>query len=211
MQVTNFPFLYGITDSTLMPEQQFSQKAEAALNAGLKLLQYRDKSNDHNKRSRQAQLLRELCNKYRSQLIVNDDIDLAKEIKADGVHLGQLDGSIAAARKILGNNAIIGATCHNDIELAKTALKEGASYVAFGRFFSSQTKRNAPPAELSLLTTARETLNCPIVAIGGINTHNAATAWRAGAHSVAVCHDIFATENQNENINLFINKYQSTL
>jgi len=212
------PPLYGITDSDLMPHHCFQEKTEAALKAGLKLIQYRDKSKDGGKRICQARALLQLCKKYQAKLIINDDIELARQVQAHGVHLGQEDESPLRAREILGGQAIIGVTCHNSLPLAKNAVLDSANYVAFGRLFPSRTKRDAKAASLTILRDARSSLSCPIVAIGGITSENAVDVWRAGAHSVAVCHDLFAEtaieksiKNLNVKVNTFYHHYQSLL
>lgn len=187
--------LYAITDSTLMPTTQIlHQRTEQALAAGVHWIQYRDKSQDMAKRLEQAKALKVLCLKYDGKLIINDDVSLAAEINADGVHLGQGDGDLQQARAQLGEHAIIGSTCHDSLELAHRAVDQGASYVAFGRFFSSNTKPNAQHAPLSLLEKANTQLSCPIVAIGGITPDNATELVQAGASTLAVCHSLFADD-----------------
>src|SRR5471032_3158905 len=158
--------LYAITDSQLLAGK-FLAYVEAALDGGVTLLQYRDKSSDEARRLREAEKLRELCSRYKTQLIINDDAELAARLGV-GVHLGQTDGPLTPARALLGSKAIIGATCHSQIELAEQAAKEGASYVAFGRFFNSNTKPGAPTADVALLERARPRLQLPIAVIGGI-------------------------------------------
>ena len=131
--------LYAITDSQLLTGKLLPF-VEAALDGGLTLLQYRDKSSDDARRLREAEALRNLCERYKAHLIINDDAELAARLEV-GVHLGQTDGPLTPARALLGRKAIIGSTCHSQIELAEQAAKEGASYVAFGRFFNSSTKQ----------------------------------------------------------------------
>ncbi|WP_052365339.1 thiamine phosphate synthase [Halotalea alkalilenta] len=186
--------VYAITDSGLTPDdERLFAAVEAALEGGLALLQYRDKSNDQVRRERQARGLAARCAAHGVALIINDDLALAARLGV-GVHLGQQDGSIAAARALLGEQAIIGATCHASLELARRAREEGASYLAFGRFFASRTKPEAPPASLELLGEARA-LGLPCVAIGGIDHSNAAIVRRAGADLIAVVHAVFAAED----------------
>lgn len=189
--------LYAITDSQLLADGRLLPYVEAALKGGAKLLQYRDKSDDAARRLRQAEALRELCLRHGAQLIINDDLELAARLGV-GLHLGQGDGSLSAARALLGRNAIIGATCHAQLELAEQARQEGASYVAFGRFFNSQTKPGAPAASLELLEQARARVRLPIVAIGGVTLDNAPALIARGASMVAVIHALFAAENAAE-------------
>lgn len=188
--------VYAITDATLMPTTaSLCHRVELALRSGVTWLQYRDKSSNTSKRSEQAQALKALCQTYNAKLIINDDTALAKQVGADGVHLGQTDGCIVSARELLGPQAIIGSTCHASLELAERALAQGSSYVAFGRFFASNTKPNAAPAQLSLLAHAQQKFTCPIVAIGGITPSNGAQLLHAGATTLAVCHSLFADDN----------------
>lgn len=188
--------LYGITDSTLMPDDAtLLNSVEKALQGGTTLIQYRDKSDDQEKRLRQATSLAGLCRAYDVPLLINDDIQLALESGADGVHLGQEDGSLAEARALLGDKAIIGITCHDRLPLALTAAADGADYVAFGAFFPSKTKPGAKPAPLDLLRNARQQLSCPIVAIGGLSVDNASQVISAGADLVAVVHALFAQDD----------------
>lgn len=185
------PRLYGITDTQLLPGPALLQKVEAALAGGCAWLQYRDKSTDVNRRRREAQNLLDLCDSYNAKLIINDDVGLAASIGAHGVHLGQDDESVAAARSVMGADAIIGATCHNSLALASAAQSAGASYVAFGRFYGSATKPAAGTAPLHILTQARRELSLPIVAIGGISLATAAEILAAGADTLAICAGLF--------------------
>ncbi len=189
--------LYAITDSGLLAGGKLLPYVEAALTGGARLLQYRDKSTDEARRLREAEALRRLCESHGATLIINDDAELAARLGV-GLHLGQQDGSLAAARALLGSQAIIGGTCHAQLALAEQAVGEGASYVAFGRFFNSLTKPGAPAATLDLLATARARVALPIVAIGGIDLHNAAPLIAHGASMIAVIHALFAADSPAE-------------
>jgi thiamine-phosphate pyrophosphorylase len=165
--------LYAITDSRLLADGRLLPYVEAALRGGARLLQYRDKSADESRRLREAEALRELCERHGATLIINDDAELAARLGVS-VHLGQTDGSLAAARALLGRQAIIGATCHGSLQLADQAVAEGADYMAFGRFFQSLTKPGASEASPELLEQARARFaNVPLVAIGGVSLDNA--------------------------------------
>ena len=185
--------VYAITDETLLAGPALFTAVELALQAGLALLQYRNKTADWNSRCAEAKQLLQLCHRYDTPLLINDDVALCLEVGADGVHLGQSDSKLEAARRQLGDNAIIGITCHSDLSLAMRAEAAGAGYVAFGRFFPSLTKPNAPPASLDILQQARAQLTIPIVAIGGINTENGQALVTAGADMLAVIHSLFAS------------------
>ena len=115
--------------------------------------------------------IKRICKKFNVKFLINDDVYLAKQLDADGCHLGQKDMNISDARKLIGNK-IIGITCHNSIKLAKIGIKNGADYLAFGAFNSSKTKKIKFKASINLLKTARKITKTPIVAIGGINSKN---------------------------------------
>lgn len=185
--------LYAITDAQLLAGGRLLPYVEAALQGGVRLLQYRDKSTDKAQRFEEASALRALCAEYQADLIINDDLALAAQLGV-GLHLGQTDGSLAAARAQLGPAAIIGATCHAQLELAEHAVQQGASYLAFGRFFNSQTKPGAPAATPALLAEARARFALPLVAIGGVTLDNAAQLISPGADLVAVVHALFAAD-----------------
>ncbi|MDX1334633.1 MAG: thiamine phosphate synthase [Gammaproteobacteria bacterium] len=182
--------IYAITDNRLTPETTLLEQVEQALAGGVRMLQYRDKQSPAELRQQQASALARLCHDYDALLIINDDVELARSSKADGVHLGQDDEGISHAREALGHQAVIGASCYNRIEFAEHARKAGASYVAFGRFFPSQTKPNAIQAELDILEQARH-LGLPVCAIGGITWQNASSIISAGADMIAVVDGIF--------------------
>ncbi len=197
--------LYAITDSQLLPGDTLFTGVAAALKGGCKLVQYRDKSADIARRQFEAKTLLALCNQYQAQLIINDDVSLAQEIGAHGIHLGQDDISPVAARIILGNHAIIGVTCHDSLELARKAIKDSANYIAFGRFFSSSTKPDARPAPIALIGDAhKEFNNTPIVVIGGITLDNGKQLLEAGADMLAVCHSLFSAEDITAQAKKFI-------
>jgi thiamine-phosphate pyrophosphorylase len=176
--------LYAITQTEGKTLKDIITHTEAVLKGGATLVQYRDKN------PIDAMLLgRELvncCHHYHVPLIINDDIHLAAAVNADGVHLGKEDGDIPQARKILGDNAIIGLSCYNSLDDARMAQDSGASYVAFGCFFPSISKPYAQPAQINTLIQARKVLSIPIVAIGGILPENGQQLIEAGADLLAV-------------------------
>jgi len=188
--------LYAITDSQLLAGR-FLSHVEAALEGGVCLLQYRDKSDDAARRLREAEGLMKLCERYGTHLLINDDAELAARLGV-GVHLGQTDGPLTPARALLGRRAIIGSTCHASLELAAQAASEGASYVAFGRFFNSVTKPGAPAANVELLEQARAQVKLPIAVIGGITLDNAAPLVAHGADLLAVIHGLFGADSAQE-------------
>ncbi|MDY6812458.1 MAG: thiamine phosphate synthase [Pseudomonadota bacterium] len=162
------------------------RRVEACLQAGVRLVQYRDKTAGPARREQQARALVSLCRAHGAALIVNDDPALAARIGADGVHLGQGDAAPAEARRQLGPAAIVGVSCHESLALAREAVAAGASYVAFGAVYPSATKPNAPRVSLATLHTARRRLDRPIVAIGGILPAHVPGLAAAGVDAVAV-------------------------
>ena len=188
--------IYAITDDTLLPEHARLASVAAAIGAGISLLQVRSKSGTGESRLEAALELLGLCKTHHVPLIINDDVDLCLAADADGVHLGRQDVALEIARERLGPAAIIGVTCHASIDSAVQAQKAGADYVAFGRFFDSATKPEAPLAQLEILGQAKAALSIPIVAIGGINAENGAGVLAAGADMLAVIDAIFGDDER---------------
>jgi len=182
--------LYAITPDRIATEDLLHQ-ARLALLGGAHVLQYRNKQADAALHDTQALALRALTREYGALLIINDDVLLARQVEADGVHLGRGDASLSEARGLLGEHKIIGISCYNQLPLARAAVAEGADYVAFGAFFPSSTKPDAVKAEAELLRQARAELNVPVVAIGGITPQNGTALVEAGADALAVITAIF--------------------
>lgn len=203
--------VYAITDETLLTGDLLCERVEAALEAGLSLLQYRNKHSPWAERVTQCQSIKILCEKFGTPFLINDDVDLCLEVGAQGVHLGQGDARLLAARQRLGDSAVIGITCHNNLMLAREAEAQGASYVAFGRFFPSSTKPLAPPATIDDLCQARAMLRLPIVAIGGINAENGATLIEAGADILAVIHYVFALPDVSARVRQLNSLFQPSI
>ena len=182
--------LYAVTPDTL-DDAWLEQRVELALCGGASAVQYRSKHSDPALKRRQAQRLLRACRAHGALLVVNDDVDLALELAADGVHLGRDDAPIAQARARLGPAALIGASCYDDLARAERAAQAGADYLAFGSFFASAVKPGAARASLELLRQARRRWHLPLVAIGGIDPGNAARVIEAGADAVAVITALF--------------------
>ena len=198
MKLSKSGGLYAITDCKLTPPESILQQVEQALAGGISMLQYRDKSGNSQLRREQAENLLKLCRPTGIPLIINDDVDLAVAIGANGVHLGRDDLLLESARQKLGPEAIIGVSCYNDFELALRAERSGADYVAFGRFFASNTKPAAVSANIDLLRRARTELKIPTVAIGGITPDNGAALVTAGADMLAVIQGVFGQPDVRE-------------
>jgi thiamine-phosphate pyrophosphorylase len=182
--------LYAVTAQT-RDTDLLVYRAEEALAGGARVLQYRDKSADTALRARQARLLCAACRRHGALFIVNDDVELAAQSGADGVHIGREDLALAAARSRLGPDAIIGASCYNHLRRAAIAVQGGADYVAFGSVYPSRTKPGAVYAPLTLFDQARSRIDVPLVAIGGITLANARVVVDAGADAVAVLSALF--------------------
>lgn len=183
--------LYAITSSDYVQHNMLGNAVRHAILGGARIVQYRDKSRASARRKREAAELRDICRSHDALLIINDDVRLADEIGADGVHLGRDDWAVKLARKSLGDNAIIGASCYNSMSFARRAADQGADYVAFGSFFDSRTKTGAARAHVEILSEARQALDLHIVAIGGIMPENGGRLVRAGADMIAACSGVF--------------------
>jgi len=183
--------LYAITDCRNLTTAQLLTRTEQILRAGAAMLQYRNKDADAAVKLSQAGLLQKLCAQYGIPFIINDEPELARMLEADGVHLGREDMACREARKILGPDSIIGISCYNELERAKTAATEGASYVALGAFFHTRTKPDVIRAEPELIGRAKQILRQPVVAIGGITPDNGKALLEAGADFLAVCSGLY--------------------
>ena len=182
--------LYAVTPESLSGDK-LVERVAGALTGGARVVQYRDKSSDSEQRRRDAERLLELCQRHGAPLVINDDVALARQIGADGVHVGKDDADIEVARHELGDDAIIGVSCYNQIRLALDAQAAGASYIAFGSFFPSLTKPGAVRATTELVAEGRASIHVPIVGIGGITAENAPALLAAGVDSLAVVNAVF--------------------
>jgi thiamine-phosphate pyrophosphorylase len=198
--------LYAITPD-MADTARLYELVEASLRGGARMVQYRNKTAGPALRASQAQALLGLCRKHGVPLIINDHIELCLNLDADGLHLGAMDiavdinmdmpGGLAQARRRLGTDRILGVSCYNRFELAQQAKEQGADYVAFGACFVSATKPAAASAPLQLISRARDELDIPVVAIGGITRDNAPLAIKAGASSIAVIGALFSATNSS--------------
>lgn len=185
--------LYVITAASRA--RSLEQGVAEAIAGGARVVQYRDKSQDAARRKLEAKALAALCREQGVTFIVNDDVALAAAVGADGVHIGQDDAAVTEARAALGDQAIIGVSCYNDLARARQMLAAGADYLAFGSVYRSATKPQAPTAPLSIFAEARAFTDKPLVAIGGIYASNIAEVTAAGADAVAVIDAVFAAED----------------
>jgi len=189
--------LYAITPDTA-DLHTLLQKTQLAIEGGAFMVQYRSKIHDRDVKMQQCAAILRLCREYKIPCIVNDDVNMCRILEADGVHLGDKDDNIAEVRRILGEDVIIGSSCYDQLNRAKQAQKEGASYVAFGAMFYIFTKPNAPRATLELLREAKSQIQIPIVAIGGITMNNAHDVIGTGIDAIAVINSLYETNSIKE-------------
>ncbi len=168
---------------------------EQALAAGARMVQYRHKEASETLRRVQAKALLALCRRYGRPLIINDYVSLCVTLGADGVHVGGTDMSVAAARAALGPGKLVGASCYGDLDLARAAERDGASYVAFGGFYPSTVKQYSFSTAPEIVLQARAALGVPLVVIGGMTADNAAPLVERGAQMVAAITSIYMAPN----------------
>ena len=190
--------IYVISDDVLMPENLALEYTREILECGVKFFQFRSKKAVKNEKL--ASEILNLCEKFGTKFIVNDDVKFAKKIGAKAVHLGKEDEGIKEAFEILGKDAYVGVSCYGDINLAINAAKNGASYVAFGSVFISPTKPNAPKCDLEVVKEAKQILNLPVCVIGGINETNIGSLFHAKPDLIAIISAIYKDGNIKENI-----------
>lgn len=188
------PGLYLITPDGISDDPDGLAKIQSLITSSdcIALLQYRDKLANLKTQLTFVSQLQSICQAANVPLIINDDVHLAAAIKAAGVHLGKDDMPLGEARSILGKQAIIGASCYNNLQLAESADRAGADYLAFGSMFTSQTKANTIKCPLSVLRRAKQQFTQPLVAIGGLTAQNSKPIIAAGASWLAVISDIFS-------------------
>ncbi|HZR01857.1 MAG TPA: thiamine phosphate synthase [Burkholderiales bacterium] len=186
--------LYAITPDTWDTERLVQQVA-SVLAGGASIVQYRHKGGHAALRRAQAAALVEECRARGALFLVNDDVELALEVGADGVHLGRQDMAVMEARQRLGVNAVIGASCYNELWRGDRAAAAGADYLAFGSFFPSSTKPHAQRATFDILSEARRRWHLPLVAIGGITVTNAGSLIECGADALAVISALFDADD----------------
>ena len=202
--------LYAITpDSADL--NTLIQKTQWAIEGGAFMVQYRSKMLNRDVKMQQCAAILRLCREYEIPCIVNDDVDMCRILEADGVHLGEKDDNIAEVRHILGENAIIGSSCYDQLDRAKSAQKEGASYVAFGAMFPTSTKPNAPRATLALLKEAKREIQIPIVAIGGITVNNAHDVIKTGIDAIAVITSLYEAKSIKETAETFAKMFHEKI
>jgi len=193
------PYLYLITPPKLEDLDTYSKELDAALSAGqVACVQLRLKDASDEEIILAANALMPIAAKHEVSFIINDRPDLAAELDADGVHLGQGDCDIAQAREVIGHDKDIGVTCHDSRHLGFEAGEAGANYVAFGAFYPTETKKTDYRPEAKILKLWSEGTEIPCVAIGGITAENCIPLIEAGAHFIAVCSSVWNHPNGPE-------------
>ena len=183
--------LYAVTDRTWLGNETLYEQVEKALEGGATLVQLREKELPEADVQKEAEELLELCHRYGVKLILDDDVELAAKVGADGGHIGQSDMELTRAREMLGQDAIIGVTAKT-VEQAKAAETGGADYLGSGAVFGSSTKLDAKPMDHALLQEICESVHIPVVAIGGITGENVMKLTGRGMAGVAAVSGIFA-------------------
>lgn len=203
------PALYLVTDTPLCLGRPLEEVVDRALAAGVTLLQYREKNADDRTFVAEARRIVEICRRHRVPLIINDRIELVREIGADGAHIGQDDHDPLHTREILGPGAILGVSVF-DREQAIAAVEAGADYVAVNGVFYTDTKLNLPaPLGLKSVTEIAGAVDVPVVGIGGINAQNAEQVIAAGAAGVAIVSAICSAGDISQSVGLFLKAISS--
>ena len=190
--------LYVITDASITHPEQLYRQIQETIEGGAAYIQMRHKGNDLGLLEALAEAAIDICCTKRTPCIINDHVLVARGLGAAGVHLGQNDESLACAREALGPGAIIGRTCHDSTKLMERAVREGATYCAFGRLFTSETKPTASGLSLAKLSELVAACPVPVVAIGGINADNATQVLDTGVSMLAVSGAVFKAKHIGE-------------
>ena len=202
--------LYGVTDSKYLKGRKMSELVEEAILGGVTMIQLREKEMTHESFKQEALDVQSVCQKHHVPLIINDDVELCKEIDADGVHIGQDDLNLKEARKILGEDKIIGVSAHN-YEEAKIALENGADYLGVGAIFATQTKDDAQNISMETLNEICQKVDIPVVAIGGINQVNILEFMGVAIDGVAIVSSIFGSNDIQKASSLLKDKIQRVI
>ncbi|MDF2878164.1 MAG: Thiamine-phosphate pyrophosphorylase [Clostridia bacterium] len=186
--------LYAVTDRTWLGEELLENQVEKAIQGGITFLQLREKALDYHTFVRQALKIKKVTDHYKIPFVINDNVEVAIEVGADGVHIGQQDGSARAIREVLGKDKILGVSVQT-VEQAVAAEKDGADYLGVGAVFSTATKLDAKTVSFETLKDISQVVSIPIVAIGGISRKNLSGLKGSGIDGIAVVSAIFAQED----------------
>lgn len=186
--------LYAVTDQTWTKNQTLDQQVEEALKAGVTFLQLREKNMPEEEILKEAFQMKEIAGRYQVPFVINDDVEVALKCGADGVHVGQKDMAVISARKILGEDKIIGVSVQT-VEQAKLAQSQGADYLGVGAVFATSTKQDASNVSFETLKKICETVTIPVVAIGGIQLENMKELKNSKIAGIAVISAIFGSKD----------------
>lgn len=186
--------LYAITDQSWTGEMSLYKQVEQALEGGITFLQLREKNLSREEIKKEAIEIKKLCQKYQVPFLINDDVELAMEVDADGVHVGQSDMEVFRAREILGEKKVIGVSAKT-VEQAILAERSGADYLGVGAVFPTGTKKDAKQVEHTVVKQICESVNIPVVAIGGITRENAMELREKNLSGIAVISAVFAQKD----------------
>lgn len=192
--------LYVLTDAHLTPQKSILSQMERVLKMGVSVIQYRDKDASDEEAIFTCKALQALCDRYNALFIIDDRLQVAKAMNADGLHIGKEDVSYEEARALLGSEKIIGVSCYGDIKRAQHYEALGADYVAFGSFFPSPTKPNSSVVPLAVLEEAKKCIHVPICAIGGINEENISLVAHAKIDMYSLISAVFKDDTIEQNL-----------
>ncbi|MFV0395936.1 MAG: thiamine phosphate synthase [Coprobacillaceae bacterium] len=195
--------LYAVTDRSWTNSQTLEEQVEEAIEGGITLLQLREKDVSPTFFHQEATSILQLCKKHQVPLIINDDVDIALNINADGVHVGQDDLNAKEVRQIIGEEMILGVSCQN-VEQAIKAENDGADYLGVGAVFTTTTKDDAQNTSLETLKNICQAVSIPVVAIGGIKESNISKLHNSGIAGVAIVSDIFGATNIKQKVNTLL-------
>jgi len=202
--------LYVLVDKKLLGERKVKDVVKQLIRAGVQMIQYRDKYSDEGEFLKEAEKIKKILKNQKVLFIINDRVDIAWHIDADGIHVGQSDLPVAVARKFLGKNKIIGTSAEN-IKQARTAQKQGADYVGLGPIFYTTTKERIPqPVGLDLIKQAKKELRIPFFCIGGINLDNLSSVINAGAKGIAVASAIVCSPDIAKTSKQFLKRLKTS-
>ena len=182
---------------------------EKAIKGGTKIVQYRHKTATPELRREQAKALQAVCKRYKVPFIINDHVDLAMELDADGIHVGESDEAVAAVRSRVGPKKIVGASCYGDMDLVRKAHKAGASYIAFGGFYPSRIKKYPVTTELDIVRQMKKEIpELPSCAIGGIDHQNAVPLVERGVDMICVISSVYFADDPEAAARKFAKMYE---